>query len=78
LNQMTARLLGAPRDVDLETKVTAPLALDVQVANIAHNNAFAMLGGQIVLFNGLLFRAKPPEEVAVVKWNLPAGTESLN
>jgi len=26
----------------------------------------------------LLFRAKPPEEVAVVKWNLPAGTESLN
>ena len=78
LNQMTARLLGAPRDVDLETKVTAPLALNVQVANIAHNNAFAMLGGQIVLFNGLLFRAKPPEEVAVVKWNLPAGTESLN
>jgi hypothetical protein len=78
LSQMAARLLGAPRNVALEAKVTAPLTLNVQVANIAHNNAFAMLGGQIVLFNGLLFRAKPPEEVAVVKWNLPAGTESLN
>lgn len=66
LNRMTARLLGAARDVDLGAKVTAPLALNVQVANIAHNNAFAMLGGQIVLFSGLLFRAKSPEEVAGV------------
>ena len=64
LSQMAARLLGAPRNVALEAKVTAPLTLNVQVANIAHNNAFAMLGGQIVLFNGLLFRAPPPEEVA--------------
>ena len=53
-----------------------PLA-KVVIVNIARNNAFAILGGQIVLFNGLLFRA-PPEKVAVVKWNLPAGTESLN
>jgi hypothetical protein len=40
-----ARLLGAARHVDLGAKATAPLALNVQVANIAHNNVFAMLGG---------------------------------
>lgn len=63
---MTTRLLGAAGDVDLRPTFTAPLSLNVQVANIAHNNAFAMLGGQIVLFNGLLFSAKSPEEVAGV------------
>jgi hypothetical protein len=35
-----------------------PLA-KVVIVNIAHNNGFAMLGGQIVLFNGLLFRPPP-------------------
>jgi beta-barrel assembly-enhancing protease len=66
LNQMTARLSSAANEIDSSTKDGAPLALNVQVANIAHNNAFAMLGGQIVLFNGLLFNAKSAEEVAGV------------
>ena len=42
------------------------LDIKVRVANIKHNNAFAMLGGRIVILNGLLFDARSPDGAAGV------------
>ncbi|MEM9852753.1 MAG: M48 family metallopeptidase, partial [Pseudomonadota bacterium] len=57
LDKMTARLLG-DRTLDYD--------LDVQVFRHKAVNAFAVPGGHVVLFDGLLQAAGSPEEVAGV------------
>jgi Zn-dependent protease with chaperone function len=57
LDKMTARILG-------ETEV--PYDLKVQVFRHEMINAFAVPGGQVVLFQGLIDAARSPEEVAGV------------
>lgn len=57
LNKMTARLAA---------HFDSPFPLDVKVFNDEMPNAFAVPGGHIVLFDGLLKLADSPEEVAAV------------
>ncbi len=57
LDKMAARLLG-----DVET----PHPFQISVFDHGMVNAFAVPGGQIVLFRGLLEKAETPEEVAGV------------
>jgi beta-barrel assembly-enhancing protease len=62
LDRLTTRLLAAaatlPEGGGLDVKI--------RVANLSLNNAFAMLGGRIVVLNGLLFDARSPDEAAGV------------
>ena len=57
LDKMTARMIG-------DTEI--PYDLQVQVFDHEMINAFAVPGGQVVLFRGLLDAARSPEEVAGV------------
>ncbi len=57
LDKMTARL---------QPFVDSPYPLDIQVFNHKMPNAFAVPGGHIVLFDGLVQAADSPEEVAAV------------
>ncbi|MFK5998942.1 MAG: M48 family metallopeptidase [Rhodobacterales bacterium] len=57
LDKMTARL---------RPYVNSPYPLDIQVFNHKMPNAFAVPGGRIVLFDGLVQAADSPEEVAAV------------
>lgn len=57
LNKLSARLLA---------HIDMPYDLDIRVVNIGQVNAFAMLGGHIVLFDGLLQNAASADEVAGV------------
>ncbi|MEL6597910.1 MAG: M48 family metallopeptidase [Pseudomonadota bacterium] len=50
----------------LITGLDLPYPVEVEVYAIAQPNAFALPGGQIVLFSGLLEMAETPEEVAGV------------
>lgn len=57
LDKMTARL---------SAHFDSPYPLEIKVFNHKMPNAFAVPGGQIVLFNGLIEMAGSPEEVAAV------------
>ncbi len=57
LDKMTTRLEGF---------INSPYALDVKVFNHEMPNAFAVPGGHIVLFDGLIQAADSPEEFAAV------------
>jgi hypothetical protein len=57
LEKMTARL---------EVFIDSPYPLDIKVFNHEMPNAFAVPGGHIVLFDGLIQAADSPEEVAAV------------
>jgi len=57
LDKMTRRL---------ENFINSPYPLDVKVFNHEMPNAFAVPGGHIVLFDGLIQAADSPEEVAAV------------
>jgi Zn-dependent protease with chaperone function len=57
LDKMTTRLEGF---------INSPYPLDVRVFNHEMPNAFAVPGGHIVLFHGLIQAADSPEEVAAV------------
>jgi Zn-dependent protease with chaperone function len=57
LDKMTARL---------SAYVDSPYPLDIKVFNNEMPNAFAVPGGHIVLFDGLIQDANTPEEVAAV------------
>lgn len=50
----------------LATHFDSPYPLDIQVFNHEMPNAFAVPGGHIVLFDGLIQEADSPEEVAAV------------
>ncbi|MBT5107533.1 MAG: M48 family metallopeptidase [Rhodospirillaceae bacterium] len=62
LDQLTTRLLAAAETIPEGDR----LDVKIRVANLSLNNAFAMLGGRIVVLNGLLFNAKSPDEAAGV------------
>lgn len=57
LDKLSGRLLG---------QIDTPYEIKIRVADIEHVNAFAMLGGHVVLFNGLLKDAQSADEVAGV------------
>lgn len=66
LDELTTRLATAATAIPGADTVKSADNLVIRAANSPRRNAFTLLGGQIIVLNGLLFNARSPDEVAGV------------